>query len=276
MRRLAVASAFLALGVAACGGATEPSSSPQDALAETARNLGEIRSGTLGLRVTVGSDSDEVGFVVEGPFAFAESEDALPLADLEYTQAAGDASETVRFVSTGEKAFVVLGGQAYELPAEQVASLRGTGSSEESGESLGELRIDDWFQEPELSDGGSVGGVETDRVRAGLDVVATANDLLELAGSLGADAGRPLEGESAEQLRRAVESATVEVYTGKDDRLLRRLVVEARFRAAPPPELEDAFAGLPEADFRLELTITEPNSEVRVDEPANAQPFPGA
>jgi hypothetical protein len=276
MRRLALAGAFLALGLAACGGASEPSSSPQDLLAETARNLGEIRSGTLDLLLTVGSDGKEAGFVVAGPFAFAESGDALPLADLEYTQAAGDDAETVRFVSTGERAFVVLGGQAYELPADQVASLRGTGSSEGSGEGLGELRIDDWFQEPELSDGGSVGGAETDRVRAGLDVVAAANDLLELAGSLGADAGGPLEGEAAEQLRRAVESASVEVYTGKDDRLLRRLVVDARFRAAPPPELEDAFAGLPEADFRLELTIAEPNSEVTVEEPPNAQPFPGA
>ncbi|HEX2111418.1 MAG TPA: hypothetical protein VHF67_07680, partial [Gaiellaceae bacterium] len=125
-------------------------------------------------------------------------------------------------------------------------------------------------------DGGSVGGAETDRVEADLDVVATANDLLELSESLGGDVGAPLAGESAEQLRRAVESATVEVYTGKDDRLLRRLVVEARFRAAPPPELADAFAGLPTAEFRLELTIAEPNSQVSVEEPPNARPFPGA
>jgi hypothetical protein len=275
MRRLALASALLALAAGACGGGSESASSPQDALAETARNLGDIQSGTLGLRVSVGSDGEEAGFVLEGPFAFAENADALPLADLEYTQAAGGESETVRFVSTGEKAFVVVGGQAYELPDDQVASLRGTGSGEGSAGGLEELRIDDWFQEPGLSDGGSVGGAETDRVRARLDVVATANDLLELAGTLGGSVGGRLEGEGAEQLRRAVESAAVEVYTGKEDRLLRRLVVEARFRAAPPPELEQAFAGLPSADFRLELTIDEPNSEVTVEEPANAQPFPG-
>jgi hypothetical protein len=276
MRRLALAGVFLALAAGACGGGSDSASDPGEALAETARNLGEIRSGTLDLRVTVGTNGEEAGFVLEGPFAFAESADTLPVAELEYTQSAGSESETVRFVSTGEKAFVVLGEQAFELPEERVATLRGTGAGDGAAAGLDELRIEDWFQDPDLSDGGSVGGAETDRIRAGLDVVATANDLLELAAAVGSDVGGPLEGASAEQLRRAVESATVEVFTGKEDRLLRRLVVEASFRAAPPPELEEAFAGLPQADFRLELTIADPNSEVSVEEPANAQPLPGA
>jgi hypothetical protein len=274
MRRFALVSVVLALAVGGCGG-SESSSDPSDALADTARNLGEIRSGKLGLRLTAGSDGDEAGFVLEGPFAFAESADELPLADLEYTQAAGAESETVRFVSTGQQAFVVVAGQAYELPEDRVATLRGTGAGTGGADGLAELRIGDWFLDPELSDGGAVGGAETDRIRAGLDVVATANDLLELAGALGSDAGGPLDGDSGEQLRRAVESATVEVYTGKDDRLLRRLIVEASFRAAPPPELDEAFADLPNADFRLELTIADPNSDVEVEGPANAQPLPG-
>jgi hypothetical protein len=273
MTRLALVSALVAHVAGGCGGS---SSDPGEALAETAANLDEIRSGTLGLRITVGSDGEEAGFVLQGPFAFAESADELPLADLEYTQAAGAESETVRFISTGERAFVVLGDQAYELPEEQVATLRGTGAGADGAEGLEELRIEDWFRDPELSDGGEVGGADTDRIRAGLDVVATANDLLELAGALGGDVAGRLDGDSAEQLRRAVESASVDVYTGKDDRLLRRLLVAATFRAAPPPELEEAFAGLPGADFRLELTIADPNEDVTVEEPANAEPFPGA
>ncbi len=274
MRRLALAFALTVLVAGGCGGGSSPD--PGDALAETARNLGEIRSGTMELRVTVGSEGEEAGFALAGPFAFADDEGELPRAELEYTQSAGAESETVTFVSTGDKAFVVVGGEAFELPDDQVATLRGTGAGGGSGVSgLEELRIDDWFQEPEVSDGGEVGGADTDRIRAGLDVVATANDLLEIAGALGSNFAGPLEGESAEQLRRAVESATIEVYTGKEDRLLRRLVVEARFRAAPPPELEEAFAALPRADFRLELTITDPNSEITVEEPANAQPLPG-
>ena len=266
MTRL-VAALVVALAVGGCG---TPGSSPEDVLSETAANLGEIESGDLSLEVVVTSGGQDVGFALDGPFALAKP-GGLPVANVEYTQIAGPERATATFVSTGQEAFVVVGGATYELPDEQEDDLRGARGA---GEALDELAIDDWIDEPELSDGGEVGGADTDRIRARLDAVEAANDLLRLASQLGADVG-PLAGKSREQLARAVESGTIEVFTGKDDRLLRRLVIEARLGADVPRELESALGDLAEARFRLEMTIADPNEPVTVDEPANAQPFPG-
>jgi hypothetical protein len=275
--RLASALLLIALALAGCGGDGSSGGDARGVLRDTAAKLGEIRSGDLTLRVVANSDGSEAGYELTGPFAFAESADALPVAELEYTQIAGSESETVTFISTGERAYVASGDATFELPEDETAALRGSGAGgSDSGSSNGleELDIGAWFVEPELSDGGEVGGAETDRIEAQLDAVVAANDILEVVGAFGGGEVTVIEGASAEQLRRAIESATIEVYTGKDDRLLRRLVLDARFRAAPPPELAEAFATLPEAEFHIELTIADPNRDVTVEEPTNAQPFP--
>jgi hypothetical protein len=266
--RLAGLLALLALALAAC--THEPSA--QEVLSETAGNLGEIRSGDLSLRLAVAASGGErAGFELEGPVALAEQGE-LPVAEVEYAQIAGDERATVTFISTGERAFVEIGEEVYALPSDDVDELRG-GAVEAGG--LQELRIEDWFVDPELSDGGEVGGAETDRITADVDVVAAANDLIALARELGAANVETIEGASAEQLRRGVESATVEVYTGEDDRLLRRLVIDARLRADVPRELRDALGAFGGARLTLELGIADPNRPVSVEEPDNAQPYPG-
>jgi hypothetical protein len=266
--RLAGSLALLALALSACTHGPDA----QEVLSETAANLGKIRSGDVSLRLAVAARGGErAGFELEGPVALAER-GKLPVAEVEYAQLAGDERATVTFVSTGERAFVGIGDDVYALPSEDVEDLRG---ETVGAGGLDELRIEDWFQKPELSDGGDVGGVETDRITADIDVVAAANDLLELARQLGAANVETIEGASAEQLRRGVEAATIEVFTGEDDRLLRRLVIDARLRADVPPEVEDALGTFGGARFTLELGIANPNRPVSVEEPEDAQPYPG-
>jgi hypothetical protein len=271
-----LASSLLALlavlSLAACGGG----SNSQTALSETASKLGEIKSGTLTLRVLVeatGQLEGRAGFELHGPFALAE-EGKLPQADMEYRRIAGGQESTAAFVSTGERVFVKAGGQTYELPESMVADLRGQGGSENAS-GLGELDIGDWMIDPQVSDGGQVGGAETDRVTSRLDVVAAVNDLLELVRSLGAaDLGR-LEGRSAERLRRAVKSSSIVVWTGKDDRLLRKLEIRADFAASGPPELEQALGQLGGARVTFLLEIGHPNEPVHVKAPEDAVPYTG-
>lgn len=271
MRLSAALLAALALAAAGCG-----SPSTEDVLSETAANLGEIKSGTISLRILVSAEDRDAGFELEGPFAFPSGEDELPVAELEYTQIAGEERATTTFVSTGEKAFVRVDETTYELGPEQVDELRGTGGPLAGDTGLEELEIRDWFAEAEVSEGDEVGGDATDRVAARLDVVAAANDLLSLVRAFDPAAAPTFEGKSAEQLRRAVRSANVEVLTGKDDRLLRRLVIDVEVGAdLPENEVGTLLEDLSRASFRLELTIADPNHEVTVEEPADAQPFPG-
>lgn len=269
-----VALALAALVLAGCGGGDGGGGNANDVLAETARNLGEIESGEISMRLVVSSEGKEVGFELDGPFQLAE-DGKLPVAEIEYTRIAGAERSTATFLATGEKAYVELEGQTYELPADQADPLRAVGGGDGEG-GLGELRIDGWLARPQLADGEEVGGDSTDRITADVDPVAVANDLLALVGQLGGGANpERLEGRSAEQLERAVESSTIEVLTGEDDRILRRLTLEADLSADVPESLRERIGELPEAHFELLLEIANPNEPVEVEEPADAQPLPG-
>jgi hypothetical protein len=268
--RAALLAVATVLALAGCGGESSGDSADAGgALAETASSLGKIRSGDLTLDLRVSSEENEAGFRLEGPFAFAEGADALPVAELEYTQVAGDQEATVTFVSTGDRAWIVANGEAQELSGAQLDQLRGSGvGGGEAGSALGQLEIGDWFVEPELTDGGEVGGAETDKIVSELDVVAATRDFLELAGALGG--GTSLDDGSEEQLRRAVASARIEVWTGKEDRLLRRLLADVAFEAKPPPELEGLYGTLPGAEVHLEFGVSDPNGDVTVEPPDGA------
>jgi hypothetical protein len=263
--------ACLALVSAACGGEAG-TSEPGSALSQTAAKLEQIKSGTLHLQLSVDphEEGGNFGFELNGPFELAKP-GKLPVAEIDYTQTAGGERETVTLTSTGERAYVTVDGTAYELPEDKVERLRA--SAEASGRSGGleELRIDDWIRDATSSDGGDVGGTDTDKITAELDVVAAANDLIELAQSFGAAQVDPIQGQDAEQLRRAVQDSKIEVWTGDEDRLLRRLHIEADFDPHLPPAFEDlARAAGSKVTFDLELD--NPNKRVDVKPPENPRP----
>jgi hypothetical protein len=270
MRRLAVliVAAFL---VAACGGSEDA----EDVLAETADNLEEIESGVLAMRLVVtpkGEDAEAVGFELRGPFSFGGPGE-LPIARIAYTQIRGSERGTVTLVSTGRRAYVEVGGQAYELPPTQAAELRRAGEDLQEGEGLGELGLDDWIQEPELSDGGEVDGIETDRVDAKVDVAAAAQDLVELGQGLGRGSLDGLSNTDEQTIERATRSATLQLFTGKDDRLLRRLEIDVDLGFDVPPDLRDALGSLVGAHIEFELGVDDPNRPVKVDEPKSVRPY---
>lgn len=271
MKRLAVL--WLAvLSLAACGGGNGEA---EDVLAETADNLETIESGDLSMRLVVtpkGGDTEAFGFELRGPFSL-ESPGELPVARIAYTQISGSERGTVTVVSTGRKAYVEVDGQPYELPPEQAAQLRLAGRELDEGEGLGELGVDDWIEEPELSDGGSVGDTETDRIDAKLDVATAAQDLVELSRGLGQGTLGDLSDADNQTIERATRSATLLLLTGQEDRLLRRLEVAVDLGFDVPSELRGALGRLVGARIDFELGIDDPNRVVRVAEPQNVLPY---
>jgi len=261
--------AACALLAGGCGG-----ENADEVLSETAANLGKIRSGTLHVDLRLEprgpTGSEPFGFALDGPFSLGGST-PLPVADIEYTQTVGDESATVSIISTGTKAYVRTEGQTYELPPEQAAQLQGAAGQLRAGAGLGEFAIDEWIEDAEVNDGGEVGGAETDHVRAEVDVVAAIRDLSALARQLGQNVPQ-LADQEVEQLEDSVRSSRFEVYTGKDDRLLRRLELEVDFGLDVPKELRNALGTLVGARLLFELGVDDPNREVRVEEPENALP----
>jgi hypothetical protein len=124
--------------------------------------------------------------------------------------------------------------------------------------------------DPETSEGEPVDGVETETIAGRLDVVAAANDLFDLARDFAGTTVPAIEGEEAERLRGAVESASLELIVGRDDELLRRLRIDVA--ATAPDRLEPALSELLGVRFQLLLAIEDPNEPVRVDPPQESLP----
>jgi hypothetical protein len=254
-----------ALALSACGGG---GTSAQDALSETGAKLGEIKSGDLTLELLFTAKGGErQGFRLEGPVALGNG--SLPVADVEYTQIAGGQEAQTHFLSTGEKAFVEIDGTVYELPSALLRDLESATAELRSEGGLEQIELGNWMQDPQLSEGGRVGGDDTDRVRARLNVVAVVNGLLQIASEFSGAQGAPkVEGDAAESVRNAARSARLELWTGKDDRLLRRLRIAIEFGVDEPAE----FQSLVGAGIRFELAVLHPNKEVEVSEPEDARP----
>ena len=269
LKARALAALLASAAFAGCG-----ASDSEDALNETASKLGEIRSGQLDMKLVVSPSTarSDIGFELEGPFSLADKGE-LPTTDLRYRQIAGDKRGDVQFVSTKNGAWVKVKGQAYELPPDRVAGLVGDGG--DGGGPLAELDLASWARDPELDDGPAVAGDETERVRSEVDVVKALNDLLGTLGDLGAGEAAglgPLEAEDARQFEDAIRSSRLEVLTGKEDRLLRRMALHLDI-GVKARELAGGLGRLSGADVTLELKIADPNGTVRVREPKDALPY---
>lgn len=272
--RWVTAAAFaLTLG-AACGGGS--ASEAEKVTEATASKLGDIRSGVLQFRLVAGAAGSDaptdVGFELAGPFALPEP-GALPVTRIDYTQIAGETRTTTQLISTGSRAFVVIDGTAYQLPFEQTESLRAPTDTPEN-DGFGGLRIDEWIEDPELSPGEPVADTPTDRITGDVDVVRTLNDLFAFGRRVGAaELALPeITGDDAEQLRDVTESATVELLTGTEDRLLRRLSVDIRLAAQVPPNVRAALGPVAAARIQLFLAVEQPNTPVTVGAPEGALP----
>lgn len=210
-----LAAAVLAGG---CGGDGEA----EEIVQETQEKLGEIRSGNLRLDVHVEPEGPEsagpIGFELEGPFELGGD---LPKAELEYTQLAAGESASVTLVSTGEEAYVETPTGAVPLTAAQLDDLRATGGGEGGLDLLG-LDIASWLDDAESGDGPDVDGQGTDEVTGELDVARAIDDVAEAAREAGADF-EALDERARDAIADSVKSSRVEILSGADDRLLRRL-----------------------------------------------------
>ena len=266
MRRATILVALAGILLGGCGGSSPAAS----ALEETEDKLRDVRSGTLSLLLLASpvsaAEGQGAGFQVEGPFAVGERKGSLPVADLRYTRITGAQRRTTRFVSTGSRAFVEVEGRLTELNELQLAELRVKDEGSSGG--LDGLSLRRWLDDPELAAGPVVDGVATEQITGKADAVAILNDVIGLTQQFGASDGtlKPLEGDAANRVRRAVTGARAEVVTGKDDRLLRRADVSVDLGLSDP-RVRDALGDLAGARLSLALEVKELNRPVEVAVP---------
>ena len=276
---LALAASLL---VAACGGGGNDED-PQDVLQQTFSNPTSISSGTfdldLRLETSGGEQPGKLEAKLGGTFQ-SRGASEFPLFDFDVSLngEGGDQSFSGAggMISTGQQAFVNYQGTEYEVPqalydefVTTYAQLqRRSDSTQQNGllESLN-INLADWLTDLKNDGTEDVEGTKTIHVSGTADVPNVVEDLKKIAKRAGNAAGN-VNPDELDQLNDTLESGDIDVYTGEDDKLLRRLQLDLELK---PPE---GTPGAPDSlTFFLQLNLADVNQPQTIEAPANAQPL---
>lgn len=287
-----VALALIALlataALSACGGDDRDAN---QILRETFSGDKKVRSGNVQLSLSLKAEGGRdlggpVQLKLSGPFQ-SQGDKQLPKFDFDLSLAASGQTFRAGAVSTGNAGFLKFQGQAYSVPAPVFAQFKQgyeRSQSEREGtprnQSFASLGVNpqDWVTDPKDEGDEEVGGTETIHIAAGVDVAKLLDDVNQMLtrarGQLGGR-GRQLPQQLTPQQRKAVQDAIEEVsfdvWTGKEDKTLRRMRVGMKFEI--PEKQRQQAQGLERGELTFDLAINQLNRDQTVNAPANPRPF---
>jgi hypothetical protein len=284
--------------LAACGGddntgeQASASTNVDQLLKETFTGDKKVDSATLGLTLLIdakGAESQGVSGPIKvtlgGPITGLESK-TLPRFKLDLAFSGAGQNIKAGATSTGKKAFVNFNNQDYAVSAPVFKQLKAgyeeaqKRAAEKGGAkqpSLSTLGIDarKWLTKPRNAGEAKVGDDDTIKITGGVDVAKLLDDInvaLSKAASLGLQNSRRLPQKLTPEQRKqaidAVKNLKVEIFTGKDDKILRRMVVAANLQAP-----ESGSQAAQTAAVKLDFSLTKINDDVEIDVPENTKPF---
>jgi hypothetical protein len=295
-----------ALGLASCGGDDGGASgasggggggdSPQKIIDEAFNGKKKVDSGKLNLSLsaklegsgaTAESLKEPVTIKVTGPFQ-SRGDTELPELDLQVKATGTGQDFSAGAVSTGDKGFISYQGKDYAVPDKVFAQYKRNFAEQQKKDKssdnldLGALGIDPqkWLKDPRNEGDEEVGGTTTTHVSADVDLPALlddVNNLLNRTDQLGLTKAQRkqlpnrLSSSTKKQIQDAVKEAKVDVFTGKDDKTLRRLELAVSFTV--PENLKGQAQGLEGGDMNLTLELADLNQKQDISPPENARPW---
>ena len=283
--------------VTACGGSSSASSEDaQKVINETFNGKKKVDSGKLSVDVSAKLSAtgvagqelkDPVTLKVSGPFQ-SRGQTELPALDLQLAASGGGQDFSAGAVSTGDKGFISYQGKDYAVPDKIFQQYKKSFSQQQKKDQnknqldLAALGIDPqkWLTNPKNEGVEKVAGVDTIHVSAGVNVGALLDDinnLLKRSDQLGLSKQqrqqlpKDLSASTKKQLQDAVKQAKVDVFTGADDKTLRRLELAVSFDI--PKSLQGQAQGLQGGDMKLALQLADLNKKQDISPPANARPW---
>jgi hypothetical protein len=271
------------LAVAGCGGDDEAADSSTDVdqlLKETFEGGKSIESGKISLTLDASSEGDDQPLLVKvsGPFQ-SEGAGRLPQLDIDASLEGGGQSMSGGITTTADQAFVTIEGSTYEVSGPVFEQFKAgyeesAKQSTDENQSLASLGIDPrrWLTNARNEGESQVGDTETIKITGDVDVPKLLDDVnaaLEKVRSLGVQGSdqipEKLTDEEKRETAEAIQELSVEIHTGADDRILRRIVVTM---SVVPPE-----DGAGVVDLKFDLQLLDVNEDQEIEAPADAKPF---
>lgn len=267
-----------ALTLAACGsddnGGSGGGGDDTDARAllnETFSGTKDVRSGVISLTLGIAAEGEAIDLRLGGPFENV-GDDAYPKFDIDVDASLGaQGSFRAGAISTSDRLYVEIEGQAYELPAELLESAQRQTGTETDRLAIPDLDPQSWIDDPEVAGEENVGGADTYHITGSVNVSALLDsidrvlaeaDSQGLSGATGGQVPRSIPADTRAEIEDAVRSAEVGVWTGKDDKIVRKL--EVRVEVEPRGDERGTVS------FVLELSDL--NQSQTIEPPARTRP----
>jgi hypothetical protein len=282
MRRLvfALLSCVIVMFLAACGGGDD---SVNSLLSQTFAPDKAVKSGRLNVQLDadvqgVQGLNGPVRLRLGGPFQ-SSGKGQMPRFDFTLGLTAGGQTFSAGGVSTGDKGFVKFQGQAYAVSDQLFTQFKNgylnaakqSANKKSNAPTLGALGIDPrrWLTGAKKAGEEKIGDTDTIHITAGIDVNHLLDDVNRLLGKASTASGsksvpQSLTPQQRQQIQNAVDTATVDVFTGKDDKLLRRLDVNVKLK--PSGKLKGGTV-------RFQLQLDALNKDQTITAPGNAKPL---
>jgi hypothetical protein len=284
--------AIAAIALSACGSSSSSSSDAKSLLTQTFSGSHPVNSGTLSFNLTLtpaGSSTltSPISVSFGGPFQ-SMGKGKLPKSNFDVSLSSGGKTGSLGLLSTGTNGYVTLQGTSYALPAatfqklessfSQLASSPGGGGSNPGA--LAKLGIHplDWLSSPTVVGSESMGGADTTHIRANVDVAALLADVdtfLQKASTVGvsgtSQVASSLSAATRSKIAGEVKNPTFDVWTGKDDKTVRRLTI--RLTVPVSGQISTQLGGLNSAGIALTMQYANLNQPQAISAPTKVRPY---
>ncbi len=292
MTRIRTAVAVLAIAlpipavVAGCGGGSSSNSEdPQKVLDQTFDNPTKVTSGKLDVSINGSAEGDQSGDFsasISGPFQTdPKDKTAFPELDLTANASVSGGGPSFSFdgslITTKDNAYVEYQDQAYELGtsafkqfSQAYARSAKQNSSKKGSNPFSRFGVDPGKWLTNVSNEGTtdVDGTETIQIHGDADVAQIVSDLEKISQATGGTATPQLTPSQIDQLKSSVQDASIDVYSGADDHVLRKLAVSLSI--VPPA---DSGATVSKLNLDFSVTLSNVNEPQTITAPSNTKPL---
>jgi hypothetical protein len=278
--------AFVAAGlIAGCGGGGQPAPVDPQGLLDAAFSHPiptSLTKAELDLRVNgLSSLPGPVKLTVDGPYVSGKGK-RIPSVDWTVNGSFGPLGASAQVISTGADVFVEFAGSNYQVAHGAVAAenhnvrvaTRAAGGTPKPLSNLG-LHPRRWFDGAHYVGDETVDGVDCAHISADLDPVAVVKDGHAVANNLGLTGVTPapqtLTPPQAASVQRDIKSASIDAWIGRDDQIVRRFNLTARFRIAP--DQQDDVGGATGGAVSLDILQEDVGGQQSVTAPPGGKPI---